>query len=99
MTQLEFDLSAADLASLEVVHKYSSYHRELINGSAIVGCFYCIERFVPSDIKEWIDGGDTAICPNCGIDSVLPEILGIVPTQELLMRMHEYWFAFGEDDE
>lgn len=33
-------------------------------------CYYCCTKFTASDIKEWVDKGQTALCPNCGIDSV-----------------------------
>lgn len=33
-------------------------------------CYRCCTKFIASDIKEWVDGGETALCPNCGIDSV-----------------------------
>jgi hypothetical protein len=33
-------------------------------------CSYCRSVFRTSDIQEWIDGGRTPVCPNCGIDAV-----------------------------
>lgn len=56
----------------------------------MVGCFYCITIYGSSEIKEWIDGGQTALCPHCGIDSVLP-IEG-KPKVGFLMEMKRYWF-------
>jgi hypothetical protein len=44
-----------------------------------------------SEIAEWIDDGQTALCPRCGIDSVLPVIDG-KPDVVLLWAMHRYWF-------
>jgi len=43
----------------------------------VCGCFYCLERFTPNEIEEWIDDENgekalaTALCPKCGMDSVL----------------------------
>lgn len=38
------------------------------------GCYYCGEVFDVNDIKEWVDDAPrTAICPYCGIDSVIHE--------------------------
>ncbi len=37
------------------------------------GCFYCLSTFPGAEIREWIDEGTTALCPKCGIDSVLSE--------------------------
>jgi hypothetical protein len=43
------------------------------------------------EIEEWIDGGQTALCPHCGIYSVLPVIDG-QPDVVFLWAMHRYWF-------
>lgn len=37
------------------------------------GCFNCLKIFSPIEIVEWLDGGMTACCPFCGIDSVIAE--------------------------
>lgn len=37
-----------------------------------LGCYYCLRVFSGNtEIKEWADGGETPICPMCGIDSVI----------------------------
>ncbi len=75
----------------EVAHKFSSSHRSAIEASDQCGYFYCLETFPPSDIKEWIDEGSTALCPRCTIDSVLPD--SRVPlTTEFLTEMQKRWF-------
>jgi hypothetical protein len=81
---------------LKDAHKHSSDHRIEVLASDSCGCFYCLASFPPSEIKEWIDGGQTALCPRCGIDSVLGSSrfgagLGISPT--FLAEMHELWFG------
>ena len=35
------------------------------------GCSYCVAVFNPNRIVEWIDGGATGICPDCGVDSIV----------------------------
>jgi hypothetical protein len=37
---------------------------------------FSVTVFDVREIEEWIDGGQTALCPHCGIDSVLPVIDG-----------------------
>lgn len=57
------------------------------------GCFYCLRVFDPSEIEEWIeDERDTALCPYCGIDSVIGESSGYPLTREFLAEMQQYWF-------
>lgn len=35
------------------------------------GCFYCLHIYSPKDVIEYVDNKLTAICPLCGIDSVV----------------------------
>lgn len=88
-------------ADLESIHKHSSRHRHRIEASAVCGCFYCMSTFAPAAIADWIDWpnedesqpGETALCPECGIDAVLPDSVPGVPLDDGLLReMHAYWF-------
>jgi len=64
--------------------------------SLVCGCFYCCAVFPPGGIDEWVDEqdgeGQTALCPRCGIDSVIGDRAGFPITPEFLGRMNEYWF-------
>lgn len=78
---------------LEEAHKASSYHRATIKHSKMCGCFYCCKTFSPTLIKEWIDGGQTAVCPSpCGIDSVIGSASGYKLTDGFLKAMCKFWF-------
>ena len=48
--------------------------------------------FQTSAIEEWVDEDDTALCPKCGIDSVIGSGSGYPVTRELLERMNKHWF-------
>lgn len=74
-------------------HKYSSKHREELLKVSNCGYFYCFEIFHPYDIEEWVDEGQTAICPHCGIDSIIGENSGYELTMDFLIKMREYWFG------
>lgn len=73
-------------------HRHCSLHRAEIESSAVCGCFYCFSIFPPSDIVEWIDDGQTAVCPKCPVDSVIGSASGFPITAEFLQRMHDHWF-------
>lgn len=76
-------------------HKNSSSHKEKILAREYCGCFYCKRVYNSKKIEEWIDepdGGKTAVCPKCGIDSVLSSELPI-DKREFLAAMHNYWFS------
>ena len=77
------------------VHQYSSSHKDEIMAANLCGCFYCKKTFSPSEIEEWIEensiGEYTAICPRCGIDSVLSDRHPIFD-KNFLSKMNNYWF-------
>jgi hypothetical protein len=86
-----------------LAHKHSIMHRNELENSSLCGCFYCLAIFPPSDIVEWIDDGQTALCPKCPVDSVIGSMSGPVDsvigsmsgypiTTEFLQRMHDHWF-------
>ena len=78
---------------VKLAHRHSSLHSREVARSALCGCFYCLAVFQPSEIAAWCDEGDTALCPRCGIDSVIGDASGFpVTSPELLARMKQYWF-------
>lgn len=77
---------------LKVAHQLSSNHRVAIESSSKCACFYCEGSFPPSEIAEWIDTGQTAICPKCGIDAVLGDSQPLDLTPEFLAEMNVAWF-------
>lgn len=88
-------------SELERLHYLSSRHEQAIKNSSVCGCFFCAKMFQPNEIKEWyperrigkLDESKTALCPHCGIDSVLPENIGCQLTVGLLEEMREHWFG------
>lgn len=82
---------------VEKAHKHSIRHRNEIELSQKCGCFYCGLIFTPNEIKQWIDKngkglGQTALCPRCGIDSVIGDKSGFDIEESLLCSMHDRWF-------
>jgi hypothetical protein len=75
-------------------HQHATNHREEIENSTICGCFYCLGTFAPDKIDEWIktDSEEFAMCPHCGIDSVIGDASGITINDEFLKEMNTYWF-------
>lgn len=79
--------------SVIAAHKYSSNHKDKLLNDSACGCFYCLEIFSPKDIKDWLkDTSGTAVCPYCGVDSVIGESSGYPITKEFLKKMKDYWF-------
>ena len=82
------------------VHDACGWHEEAILKSKICGCFHCLSIFPPNEIEEWIEEredcprgpGKTAVCPKCGIDSVLPDNIDSEITVKLLAEMQNRFF-------
>lgn len=77
---------------LGLVHRHSAMHRKEVLASAMCGCFFCLKFFESSSIREWTDGEETALCPRCGIDAVLPQSDTYVLNSRLLSDMRRTWF-------
>ena len=75
-------------------HALCSNNKAMLLKDKKCGCFYCLSIFEPSEINEWIKdtADDTALCPYCGIDSVIGESSGYPLTTEFLSEMKQYWF-------
>ena len=84
-------------AKTNSAHSHSINHRDELLKSEKCGCFYCKKIFTPSEIKEWVDEnekgiGNTALCPFCGIDSVIGDASGYIIDANFLAMMHRAWF-------
>jgi hypothetical protein len=81
---------------LRDLHKLTSSNREALSKSKKAGCFYCLKIYDADSIEEWTMSShrgpvDCAICPKCGVDSVLPDSeCNLNPT--LLSQMSTMWF-------
>lgn len=83
-----------DQERLREAHKHSLSNRDALRKSVLCGCFYCLKRFPPTEIREWIHDkeGQTALCPFCGIDSVIGDASGYGIETAFLEDMKKYWF-------
>lgn len=78
-------------------HQHSIRHHDIVMHSDVCGCFYCCRIFPPSQIGEWVKDGEnsadrTALCPFCGIDSVIGSAAVVPLTADPLNRMKRHWF-------
>lgn len=76
-------------------HKFSINNFDALKEDSLCGCFYCNSIFTPDKIIDWTiepNGGKTALCPYCYIDSVIGINSGFPITKEFLSKMNDYWF-------
>src|SRR5262245_50647288 len=82
-------------SDLRRAHDHSIRHFAELWRSGLCGCFCCLDVFEFEDVREWTDGGQTALCPSCGIDSVIGDGSGFPITEEFLAAMEARWFGHG----
>jgi hypothetical protein len=80
----------------EAEHERSALHRDAVRAARQVACFYCRSIYDPAEIIDWTDDdrqgvGQTAICPQCGVDAVIPVRDGV--NASFLSAMHDRWFS------
>jgi uncharacterized Zn-finger protein len=81
-------------------HEYSRENKqELLKNNQKCGCFYCKTIFESKEIIEFIDWMDEesdkvgfALCPYCGIDSVIGEYAGYQINEVFMNKMYNLWF-------
>jgi hypothetical protein len=87
---------------LEAIQHYCSCHKPLLLDSSHAGCIRCGSTFSPDEIHDWIDEsdgkrghsrGETAVCPRCGVDAVLPSAAPVAMDAHLLSALQSYWFG------
>ena len=81
-------------------HKHTEYQQEILK-SEQAGCFYCIAIFYPDAINDWHgekcqEYEPLALCPECGIDSVLGSASGFPIKPSFLTVMRDFWFSPSE---
>ncbi len=81
---------------LPTIHKLCIRNRDALKTSTLCGCFYCRDIFPASTVTTFCQERDqssptTALCPHCGVDSILPDS-AITLTPALLNAMHDAYF-------
>lgn len=79
------------------LHHSTFRNEKQIQNSKECGCFHCNSIFTPEEVTTWCDddgrGDRTAICPRCGMDSVLGDGCGLPITPDLLKLMNAQFFG------
>ncbi len=69
---------------------YSIHNRINIENDTKCGCYFCMRVCEGKEIDEWCDEkNDTALCPHCSIDSLLPGVEDV----KFLEEAHEIFFT------
>ena len=75
----------------KMLHARSVNNRGALLDSGQCGCFFCLKMFRPEEIRRWLHE-ETALCPYCSTDAVIPVSDDYELDDLLLLAMKEYWF-------
>lgn len=86
-------ISKSELAR---IHKSSFQFGRYLKDMETIGCFFCTNFVEYSDIPDFIEDSEglTAICPNCGIDSLVP--LDEFDSEDYRAILHQLRLKFFE---
>jgi hypothetical protein len=74
---------------------HCAYNRAELMASDLVGCYYCLQVYLPTEIKKW-EPDQTAICPHCGVDSVIGSASGFPINEQFLREMHNQYVGIPD---
>lgn len=80
------------------IDSLSSHNKEDLLSSEKCGCYYCLAKFSPEEIIEWIDYDQTAICPKCKVDAIV-SLNEIENENKYLNELNAKYFSYEEDDD
>ena len=85
---------------LKMLHRQSIGNKARLADAKDCGCFSCLSHFAVAELEYCDDeGGQTAVCPHCGIDSVIGEYEEQRVPDDLLKAMNEEYFGCDVDSE
>ena len=73
--------------------RHTWHNRDEIIRSRWAACYFCHSAYRSYRAWECTDGGNTIICPVCGVDSVLGDAYGL-PIYEKDFMNHMHWYGF-----
>ena len=86
------DYSNLDKMKLEKLHSYASNNKKMIEESEYCYCFHCMKKMNSNEITNYLENENTALCPYCSIDSIIPDNIDEKIDDKLLYLMNKYWF-------
>lgn len=86
------DYSNEEKIKVKRLHAYSSNNKDLIENSEYCYCFSCKKKIESKEIVRYLENENTALCPYCGMDSIIPDCVDDFIDDKIIDLMHNYWF-------
>lgn len=77
---------------LQRSYAHSRLNRQFMTPGTACRCFHCLRVFPADEISHGTDDGKTALCPHCGVDSVLPGGADQL-TDDPIRQLHATYFS------
>ena len=77
---------------LSKLYDYSTKNKKLVLQSNKCYCFKCKKSMNSTEISEYTEESEDAICPYCKEEYILPDAIDEPITDELIEDMNKYWF-------
>ena len=84
-------------SALKMAHGHSFKNRVEIENSGLCVCFNCKSAHFSILVRQYVDSGETALCPGCSVDTLIGDASGFDLTPAFVQAMHTYWFDSGVD--
>ncbi len=86
----------SDVRQTSEIYSMSFKNRHLLEKDGVIkpcGCFQCLKTFKSDEVVNWVDFEETALCPYCATDSVVPYLTDPYS----LKIMHNSYFFYSEN--
>ena len=80
---------------IEDFSKRARNNKDLLQHLGKAGCYHCVSIITFSTIEDWVDEQETALCPRCDIDALLPG----ETNKDVLHAGYNYWFSYFYSEE
>ena len=72
--------------------RFATTNEQALKASQKAACYHCQAIYDANEVTDFLATERTALCPKCGIDSVIPSNSPIELTPENLKILNQYWF-------
>lgn len=77
---------------LKDYYLHTIYNASDFKSSNNCGCICCQRIFPVDEVEDFVDLGQTALCPHCGCDSLIADGSGCELTKELIAELNKKYF-------
>lgn len=81
------------MPTIDEAARFALRNRAQLAASTQAACYHCRERFPPAEVLDWTDQGETAVCPRCGVDTVIGNASGFPLDERTLAALYARWFS------